>query len=126
MTTLDGLARALDAEDMVICDETDPISLAAVTGGETGEWREGGASTSGGARGFCRGPLRVSGRLLMSPGSSATGEMSDAYSFVVGLLGDHPSRDRRARRRPRRARSGGDVRTLPDLDLQRLRWQRAG
>jgi phenylalanyl-tRNA synthetase beta chain len=41
LTTLDGVARALDAEDMVICDETGPISLAAVMGGETSEWQEG-------------------------------------------------------------------------------------
>jgi phenylalanyl-tRNA synthetase beta chain len=39
LTTLDGVARALDAEDMVICDETGPISLAAVMGGETSEWQ---------------------------------------------------------------------------------------
>ncbi|MFY1632457.1 phenylalanine--tRNA ligase subunit beta [Solwaraspora sp. WMMB335] len=37
LTTLDGMARALDAEDMVICDDTGPISLAAVMGGETSE-----------------------------------------------------------------------------------------
>ncbi|MEV6344641.1 phenylalanine--tRNA ligase subunit beta [Actinoplanes sp. NPDC051851] len=41
LTTLDGVARALDAEDMVICDETGPISLAAVMGGETSEWQQG-------------------------------------------------------------------------------------
>ncbi|GAA0471829.1 phenylalanine--tRNA ligase beta subunit [Actinoplanes capillaceus] len=41
LTTLDGVARSLDAEDMVICDETGPISLAAVMGGETSEWHEG-------------------------------------------------------------------------------------
>ncbi|MBW6439476.1 phenylalanine--tRNA ligase subunit beta [Actinoplanes hulinensis] len=41
LTTLDGVARSLDAEDMVICDETGPISLAAVMGGETSEWQEG-------------------------------------------------------------------------------------
>ncbi|MFC0528565.1 phenylalanine--tRNA ligase subunit beta [Phytohabitans kaempferiae] len=39
LTTLDGVARVLDAEDMVICDETGPISLAAVMGGETSEVR---------------------------------------------------------------------------------------
>ncbi|WP_433365500.1 phenylalanine--tRNA ligase subunit beta [Actinoplanes sp. CA-142083] len=38
LTTLDGVARLLDAEDMVICDDTGPISLAAVMGGETSEW----------------------------------------------------------------------------------------
>ncbi|GAA1890911.1 phenylalanine--tRNA ligase subunit beta [Asanoa iriomotensis] len=37
LTTLDGVARTLDAEDMVICDDTGPISLAAVMGGETSE-----------------------------------------------------------------------------------------
>ncbi|MEV1289336.1 phenylalanine--tRNA ligase subunit beta [Micromonospora sp. NPDC049679] len=37
LTTLDGVARVLDAEDMVICDDTGPISLAAVMGGETSE-----------------------------------------------------------------------------------------
>ncbi|MDI6103558.1 phenylalanine--tRNA ligase subunit beta [Actinoplanes sp. NEAU-A12] len=41
LTTLDGVVRVLDAEDMVICDETGPISLAAVMGGETSEWQEG-------------------------------------------------------------------------------------
>jgi phenylalanyl-tRNA synthetase beta chain len=39
LTTLDGVARVLDAEDMVICDDSGPISLAAVMGGETSEWR---------------------------------------------------------------------------------------
>jgi phenylalanyl-tRNA synthetase beta chain len=37
LTTLDGVARALSAEDMVICDDTGPISLAAVMGGQTSE-----------------------------------------------------------------------------------------
>ena len=37
LITLDGVARILDAEDMVICDDTGPISLAAVMGGETSE-----------------------------------------------------------------------------------------
>ena len=37
LTTLDGIARVLDAEDMVICDDTGPISLAAVMGGESSE-----------------------------------------------------------------------------------------
>ncbi|GAA4589432.1 phenylalanyl-tRNA synthetase beta chain [Actinoplanes octamycinicus] len=41
LTTLDGVARVLDAEDMVICDEAGPISLAAVMGGETSEWQQG-------------------------------------------------------------------------------------
>ncbi|MFR9776180.1 phenylalanine--tRNA ligase subunit beta [Micromonospora sp. MS34] len=37
LTTLDGVTRTLVAEDMVICDDTGPISLAAVMGGETSE-----------------------------------------------------------------------------------------
>jgi phenylalanyl-tRNA synthetase beta chain len=37
LTTLDGVARVLDAEDMVIQDDTGPISLAAVMGGESSE-----------------------------------------------------------------------------------------
>ncbi|MFI5937047.1 phenylalanine--tRNA ligase subunit beta [Actinoplanes sp. NPDC051494] len=37
LTTLDGVARVLDAEDMVILDDSGPISLAAVMGGETSE-----------------------------------------------------------------------------------------
>ncbi|SCL33946.1 phenylalanyl-tRNA synthetase beta subunit [Micromonospora nigra] len=37
LTTLDGVGRVLAAEDMVICDDTGPISLAAVMGGETSE-----------------------------------------------------------------------------------------
>jgi phenylalanyl-tRNA synthetase beta chain len=37
LTTLDGVTRALDPEDMVICDDSGPISLAAVMGGETSE-----------------------------------------------------------------------------------------
>ncbi|PZG00379.1 phenylalanine--tRNA ligase subunit beta [Micromonospora deserti] len=41
LTTLDGVARTLVAEDMVICDDTGPISLAAVMGGETSEVVEG-------------------------------------------------------------------------------------
>jgi phenylalanyl-tRNA synthetase beta chain len=37
LTTLDGVTRVLDTEDMVICDDTGPISLAAVMGGQTSE-----------------------------------------------------------------------------------------
>jgi phenylalanyl-tRNA synthetase beta chain len=37
LTTLDGVRRTLAAEDMVICDDTGPVSLAAVMGGETSE-----------------------------------------------------------------------------------------
>ena len=44
LTTLDGVARLLDPEDMVICDDTGPISLAAVMGGETSEVVVGGTA----------------------------------------------------------------------------------
>ncbi|MFG1840157.1 phenylalanine--tRNA ligase subunit beta [Micromonospora sp. NPDC049175] len=37
LTTLDGVHRVLTADDMVICDDSGPISLAAVMGGETSE-----------------------------------------------------------------------------------------
>src|SRR6185369_6776621 len=37
LTTLDGVVRALAPDDMVICDDTGPISLAAVMGGQTSE-----------------------------------------------------------------------------------------
>jgi phenylalanyl-tRNA synthetase beta chain len=37
VTTLDGVKRTLDPGDMVICDDSGPISLAAVMGGETSE-----------------------------------------------------------------------------------------
>jgi phenylalanyl-tRNA synthetase beta chain len=37
LTTLDGIDRALHPEDMVICDDRGPVSLAAVMGGENSE-----------------------------------------------------------------------------------------
>jgi phenylalanyl-tRNA synthetase beta chain len=37
LTTLDGVARELHPQDMVICDDTGPVSLAAVMGGATSE-----------------------------------------------------------------------------------------
>ncbi|GHJ48501.1 phenylalanine--tRNA ligase beta subunit [Catellatospora sp. TT07R-123] len=44
LTTLDGQARVLSAEDMVICDDTGPVSLAAVMGGQTSEVVDGTAN----------------------------------------------------------------------------------
>ncbi|ADD42728.1 phenylalanine--tRNA ligase subunit beta [Stackebrandtia nassauensis] len=37
LTTLDDVERSLDAEDLVICDDTGPLSLAGIMGGETSE-----------------------------------------------------------------------------------------
>ncbi|MPZ25490.1 MAG: phenylalanine--tRNA ligase subunit beta [Micromonosporaceae bacterium] len=37
LTTLDGVGRSLDPEDMVICDDRGPVSLAAVMGGANSE-----------------------------------------------------------------------------------------
>jgi phenylalanyl-tRNA synthetase beta chain len=39
LVTLDGVERALDPEDLVICDDTGPVSLGAVMGGESSEVR---------------------------------------------------------------------------------------
>ena len=40
LTTLDDVVRELDPDDMVVCDETGPISLAGVMGGASTEVRD--------------------------------------------------------------------------------------
>src|SRR5699024_323073 len=57
LTTLDDVERALDPEDVVICDETGPISLAGVMGGAATE--VGGSSTRVLLEAACWDPLAV-------------------------------------------------------------------
>lgn len=57
LTTLDDVQRALDPEDVVICDETGPVSLAGVMGGAATEVR--GSSTRILLEAACWDPLAV-------------------------------------------------------------------
>ncbi|GAA4817099.1 phenylalanine--tRNA ligase subunit beta [Tomitella cavernea] len=57
LTTLDGVERVLDPEDVVICDDSGPVSLAGVMGGESTEVRD--ASTRILLEAACWDPLAV-------------------------------------------------------------------
>ncbi|WP_182349279.1 phenylalanine--tRNA ligase subunit beta [Tomitella gaofuii] len=57
LTTLDGVERTLDAEDVVICDDSGPLSLAGVMGGESTEVSD--ASTRILLEAACWDPLAV-------------------------------------------------------------------